>query len=199
MAKSSRFLPDRFDDVPEEQGYVGLRRLRREPTFWLIPAGIVVGLSIVLTGIGFFMVHLADTRLELSPEEIAITEPAPEEVVEEEPAPEPEPEPEVVEPITNPSEDEVDGLTITILNGTDTTGLAARAGNLLDREGWPEQTRTNSEESGVESSLVAYESDDDEALARGVAEILGITEIVQTDNYPGARITVLLGSDFTGN
>ena len=196
MAKPSRFLPDRFDDVERERGYVGLRREQRGRGFWLVPLGVVLGVSVVLTAIGMFMVSRADQRLELSPEEIAITDPPPEEVVAEEPAPEPEPEP--VEAITNPSEEEADGLSITILNGTDTTGLAARAGNLLDREGWPEQTRTNADEQGVEASLVAYESDDDEGLARGVAEILGIDEVVQTDNYPGARITVLLGADFTG-
>jgi hypothetical protein len=197
MAKPSRFLPDRFDDVEREPGYIGLRRQQREKTFWLVPIGIVLGVSVVLTAIGMFMVSRADQRLELSPEEIAITEPPPEEVAPAEPEPEPEPEP--VEAITNPSDEEADGLTITILNGTDTTGLAARAGNLLDREGWPVQTRTNADEQGVESSLVAYESDDDEGLARGVAQILGIEEVVQTDNYPGARITVLLGADFTGN
>jgi len=197
MAKVSRFLPDRFDDVEREAGYIGLRRQQREKTFWLVPIGIVLGVSVVLTAIGMIMVSRADQRLELSPEEIAITEPPPEEVAPAEPEPEPEPEP--VEAITNPSDEEADGLTITILNGTDTTGLAARAGNLLDREGWPEQTRTNADEQGVESSLVAYESEDDEGLARGVAQILGIEEVVQTDNYPGARITVLLGADFTGN
>lgn len=196
MAKTSRFLPDRFDDIENEPGYIGLRRKQREPTFWLVPLGIVVGVSVVLTAVGMFMVSRADQALELSPEEIAITEPPPEEVAAE---PEPEPEPEVAEAITSPSEEQADGLTITILNGTDTSGLAARAGNLLDREGWPEQTRTNADEKGVEDSLVAYEADDDEGLARGVAEILGISEVVQTENYPGARITVLLGADFTGN
>jgi hypothetical protein len=190
-------LPDRFDEVEREPGYIGLRRRQREKTFWLVPVGIVLGASVVLTAIGMFMVSRADQRLELSPDEIAITEPPPEEVVAQEPEPEPEPEP--VEAITNPSEEEADGLTLTILNGTDTTGLAARAGNLLDREGWPEQTRTNADEQGVENSLVAYESEEDEGLARGVAEILGIDEVVQTENYPGARITVLLGADFTGN
>lgn len=197
MAKPSRFLPDRFDDIESEPGYIGLRRKQREPTFWLVPVGIVVGVSVILTAVGMFMVSRADQALELSPDEIAITEPPPEEVVATEP--EPEPEPEVAEAITNPTEEQADGLTITILNGTDTTGLAARAGNLLDREGWPEQTRTNADEQGVEESLVAYESDEDEGLARGVADVLGISEVVQTDNYPGARITVLLGADFTGN
>ena len=197
MAKNMRFLPDRFDEVPQEEGYVGIRRAQRSKTFWLVPTGIVAGVSVILIAIGMVVVQRADDRLQISPEEIALAEPDPTAV--EEVVTEPEPEPAPVEPIINPTADEADGLTITILNGTDTTGLAARAGNLLDREGWPEQTRTNADEQGVTESLVAYQDPDDEALALGVGEILGISQVVQTDNYPGARITVLVGSDFTGN
>lgn len=197
MAKNMRFLPDRFDEVPQEEGYVGIRRAQRSKTFWLVPTGIVAGVSVILIAIGMVVVQRADDRLQISPEEIALAEPEPTAV--EEVVTEPEPEPAPVEPIINPTADEADGLTITILNGTDTTGLAARAGNLLDREGWPEQTRTNADEQGVTESLVAYQDPDDEALALGVGEILGISQVVQTDNYPGARITVLVGSDFTGN
>ena len=197
MAKNMRFLPDRFDEVPQEEGYVGIRRAQRSKTFWLVPTGIVAGVSVILIAIGMVVVQRADDRLQISPEEIALAEPDPTAV--EEVVTEPDPEPAPVEPIINPTADEADGLTITILNGTDTTGLAARAGNLLDREGWPEQTRTNADEQGVTESLVAYQDPDDEALALGVGEILGISQVVQTDNYPGARITVLVGSDFTGN
>lgn len=197
MAKNMRFLPDRFDEIARDDDYIGIRRLQRKKTFWVIPAAIVLGVSLVLAGVGLLVVDRADQRLEIAADEIVLAEPEP--VVEEPIEPEPEPEPDPVEPIINPSAEDADDLTITILNGTDVTGLAARAGNLLDREGWPEQTRTNADEKGVEDSLVAYQEDDDEALARGVAEILGIEEVIQTDNYPGARITVLVGADFTGN
>lgn len=197
MAKNMRFLPDRFDEIARDDDYIGIRRVQRKKTFWVIPAAIVLGVSLVLAGVGLFVVDRADQRLEIAADEIVLAEPEP--VVEEPVEPEPEPEPEPVEPIINPSAEDAEDLTITILNGTDVTGLAARAGNLLDREGWPEQTRTNADEKGVEDSLVAYQEDDDEALARGVAEILGIDEVIQTDNYPGARITVLVGADFTGN
>jgi len=197
VAKNMRFLPDRFDEIAQEDGYIGIRRAQRSKTFWLVPSAIVAGVSVVLIVVGMVAVQRADERLQISPEEIALAEPDPAAV--DEAAPEPEPEPEPVQPIVNPTADEADGLTITILNGTDTTGLAARAGNLLDREGWPEQTRTNADEQGVTESLVAYQDPDDEALALGVGEILGIAQVVQTDNYPGARITVLVGSDFTGN
>jgi hypothetical protein len=197
VAKNMRFLPDRFDEIARDDDYIGIRRLQRKKTFWVIPAAIVLGVSLVLAGVGLLVVDRADQRLEIAADEIVLAEPEP--VVEEPIEPEPEPEPDPVEPIINPSAEDADDLTITILNGTDVTGLAARAGNLLDREGWPEQTRTNADEKGVEDSLVAYQEDDDEALARGVAEILGIEEVIQTDNYPGARITVLVGADFTGN
>lgn len=201
MARGDRFLPDRFDNIEREPGYVGLRRQQRAKTFWLVPLGIIVAVSTVLTLVGLFVINRADDYLQLDPADVAIGEPPAEvdEAAEVAPEPEPEPEPEPVEPIRNPSAEQADGLTITILNGTDTSGLAARAGNLLDREGWPEQTRTNAESQDVENSLVAYQSEDDEALARGVAEILGITEVVLTDQYPGARITALLGQDFTGS
>jgi hypothetical protein len=197
VAKNMRFLPDRFDEIARDDDYIGIRRVQRKKTFWVIPAAIVLGVSLVLAGVGLLVVDRADQRLEIAADEIVLAEPEP--VVEEPIEPEPEPEPDPVEPIINPSAEDADDLTITILNGTDVTGLAARAGNLLDREGWPEQTRTNADEKGVEDSLVAYQEDDDEALARGVAEILGIEEVIQTDNYPGARITVLVGADFTGN
>ena len=195
MAKPSRFLPDRFDDIPEDKSYVGLRRVKRPATYWLVPLGIVVGVSAVLTAAGLFLVDRSDDYLELSPEEIALETPEPE--PEPQPEPEPEPEPEPVEPIVNPSTDEIEDLTVTILNGTDTAGLAAGAGELLDAEGWPEQTLTNADSQDVETSLVAYGSDEDEGLARGVAQILGIDEVIETNDYPGARITVLLGADYS--
>ena len=195
MAKGSRFLPDRFDDVPLEKGYVGLRRLKRPKSFWLIPAGIVLGVSAVVAVVGIILVDQADNYLELDPEEIAIAEQEPE--PEPAPEPEPDPEPEPVEPIVNPSADEIEGITLTVLNGTDTAGLASGAGERLSDEGWPDQTLTNADSQDVETSLVAYQQEDDEALALGVAQILGIDEVVLTANYPGASITVLLGADYS--
>ena len=71
MAKPSRFLPDRFDEIEQQKGYVGLRRVRRPATYWLVPVGIIVGVSAVLTAAGLFLVDRSDDYLELSPEEIA--------------------------------------------------------------------------------------------------------------------------------
>ena len=36
-----------------------------------------------------------------------------------------------------------------------------------------------------------------EGIARGIADELGIEPITKSSQYPGARITVILGDDFT--
>jgi hypothetical protein len=64
--------------------------------------------------------------------------------------------------------------------------------------GWPEATATNADSADVAQSVVAYQDDADRGIALGIAEILGIAadQVVQTPAYPGARVTVLLGSDY---
>lgn len=192
MAKQ-KFVPDRFDDVPQDPKYVGLRRLRRRRAFWVIPATVLALSTVLLIVLGLWWVERADDYLEFEAPPVAEVEPEPEV----QPEPEPEPtEPEPAEPIVNPTVDQAAGLTVTVLNGTLTSGLAAQAGELLTREGWPEQTLANAETSTVEASYVAYRLEEDEGLARGAAQILGIEEVVFTDQYLGARITVILGADY---
>lgn len=194
MAKQ-KFVADRFDEIVREPGYIGLRRLRRRRAFWVIPAGVIAGSSLLLIALGLWWVDRAGDSLEIDPSEIAIVAPEPEPEL----APEPEPEPEVVEaePIVNPTADQASGLTVTVLNGTLTQGLAASAGERLTAEGWPEQTLANAETNTVDESFVAYRREEDEGLARGAAQILGIEEVLFTDRYLGARITVVLGADYS--
>jgi hypothetical protein len=89
-------------------------------------------------------------------------------------------------------------LTLTVLNGTDTAGLAAEAGERLVAAGWPEATATNADSADIAESVVAYQDDADRGIALGIAEILGIAAdaVVQTSAYAGARVTVLLGGDY---
>lgn len=189
MAKQ-KFLPDRFDDVPREPGYIGLRRLRRRRAFWLIPTAVLAGASLLLVVLGLWWVDRAGDSLEFEVPDVPLVQPEPE------PVPEPEPEPEPVEPIINPSSEQAAGLTVTVLNGTLTQGLAATAGDRLTAEGWPEQTLANADTSTVEESYVAYSREEDEAFALGAAQILGIESVELTDRNFGARVTVVLGSDY---
>jgi hypothetical protein len=110
-------------------------------------------------------------------------------------------EPEVADPndpVLDPSQIDLTGLSLTILNGTDKQGMAARAAERLTTVGWPEPTATNADSTSVAQSSVAYIDDADRGIALGIAEILGVSadQVVQTSAYPGARVTVVLGADY---
>jgi len=191
MAKQ-KFLLDRFDDIPREAGYVGLRRLRRRRAFWLIPTSVLAGTSLLLVALGVWWMDRAGDSLEFEVPQIPLVQPE----VEPEVEPEQEQEPEPVEPIINPNAEQTTGLTVTVLNGTLIQGLAAGAGAQLVAEGWPEAVFANADTNTVEESYVAYAREEDEALALGAAQILGIESVVLTERNFGARITVVLGSDY---
>ena len=110
-------------------------------------------------------------------------------------------EPEVSEEVvavTDPTQIDTEGLTLTVLNGTATQGMAARAVERLVTVGWPEATATNADSTDVQQSVVAYSEDADKAIALGIAQELDLDadSVVQTTAYPGARVTVVLGSDY---
>lgn len=196
MARSGKntFLPDRFDDLPRDPSYVG--RHRRERSTWstFAPIGIGLGAVVVLVLAGLWFIDRSDDRLALDPSDIPIATEQPEEepvVVE----PEVEPEPEIV---TDPTQVDLTGFTLTVLNGTDIQGLAARASERLVAVGWPEATATNADSSDVAETVVTYGEDFHRAQALGIAELLGVdaSQVIQTTAYPGASVTVVLGADY---
>jgi len=196
MARSGKntFLPDRFDDLPRDPSYVG--RHRRERSTWstFAPIGIGLGAVVVLVLAGLWFIDRSDDRLALDPSDIPIATEQPEEepvVVE----PEVEPEPEIV---TDPTQVDLTGFTLTVLNGTGTQGLAARATERLVAVGWPEATATNADSSDVAETVVTFGEEVHRSKALGIAELLGVdeTQVIQTTAYPGASVTVVLGADY---
>ena len=188
------FLPDRFDDVPVNPGYIGSHRRRRSTLSLFAPIGIGLGLVVVLVLAGLWFVDRSNANLALDTSTLPLAGEPP--LEQEEPA-EPE-EVEAIQPVLDPSLIDLEGLSVTVLNGTSSAGLAARAGSRLEAAGWPEPTATNADSSSVVQSVVAYESDEDLAIALGIALVLGIDyeSVVQSTMYPGARITVVLGADY---
>lgn len=197
MAKSGKntFLLDRYDEVRHDPTYVGTHRRERSSWSLFAPIGIALGAVVVLVLAGLWFVDRSDDYLQIDAVDVpVIAGEAPEE------APvvlEPE-APVEVEPVRDPTQIDTEGLTLTVLNGTDTTGLAAQAGERLVAAGWPEPTATNADSSDIAESVVAYQDDADRGIALGIAEILGVAadQVVQTTAYPGARVTVLLGGDY---
>ena len=197
MARSGSpsFLPDRFDEVDKDVTYVGTHRRERSSWSVFAPIGIGLGAVILLVLGGLWLVDRSDDNLALDPSEVpVITDEAPSE----EPAIVEQEIPEEVVAITDPTQIDTEGLTLTVLNGTATQGMAARAVERLVTVGWPEATATNADSTDVQQSVVAYSEDADRAIALGVAEVLDLDadSVVQTTAYPGARITVVLGADY---
>jgi hypothetical protein len=201
MAKSGKpsFLPDRFDDVERDFGYVGTHRRQRSSWSVFAPVGIGLGAVVVLVLAGIWFVDRSDDYLTLDASEVpVITGEAPEEEGLDEPVIiEPE-VPEEVVAVTDPTQIDTEGLTLTVLNGTPTQGMAARAVDRLVRIGWPEATATNADSIDIQQSVVAYSEDADKAIALGIAQELDLDadSVVQTTAYPGARVTVVLGADY---
>jgi len=199
MAKRSpSFLPDRFDEVEREKSYVGIYRSTRSVASLFAPVGIALGIIAVLIGGGLWFVQSSSTNLAIEDTAPPVIEGALDPVVEAPPVIEKEPMVEEVLPVTDPTQIDTEGLTLTVLNGTAAQGMAARAGTRLSDIGWPEATATNADSTDVAQSVVAYSEDSDKASALGIAQVLGIGEnaVVQTSAYPGARITIVLGADY---
>ena len=201
MAKSGKpsFLPDRFDDVERDLGYVGTHRRQRSSWSVFAPVGIGLGAVVVLILAGIWFVDQSDDYLTLDASEVpVITGEAPEEEAAEEPVIiEPE-VPEEVVAVSDPTQIDTEGLTLTVLNGTATQGMAARAVDRLVAIGWPEATATNADSTDIQQSVVAYSEDADKAIALGIAQELDLDadSVVQTTAYPGARVTIVLGADY---
>lgn len=100
-------------------------------------------------------------------------------------------------PLTDPSQIDSSVTTITVLNATTTAGLAASAGTTLTTAGWVVGNEGNAS-SQVSTSVVYYDSSStaNESIALGIAQSLGIKTVETSTAFPGATITVVLGSDY---
>lgn len=185
------FPPDRFDDLPLDPGRVGAHRAPRSRSAVWRAVGIGAAASAVLVVVGLVGLAAIDDRLEL---DIPVLTSPPGEDPD---APVEPAEPEV-EPITNAGDANLpDDFTITILDGTGSVGRGPQAQSALDAQGWPVGTVTQAATTDIEETVVYYTSPDLEPVARGMVELLdGVADIELTDAFPGAPITIVLGTDY---
>ncbi|RFA09957.1 hypothetical protein B7R54_12655 [Subtercola boreus] len=88
-------------------------------------------------------------------------------------------------------------IPVTILNGTDVSGLATRAGGQATDAGWSVSTEANASATDVTTSTVFYSGADDEGAAKGLAESLGGIAVAVSDQYEAGTLTAVLGTDYT--
>lgn len=181
---------DRYDDKNVRPARVGAHRRPVTRRAWWVSTLIAVGSTAAIILAALVGVNVIDSRnlqaLDLPVIGITAT-----------PTPTPTPTPTI--PVKDPSTMNARALSrvyITVLNGTKQQGLASDVAEMLTAQKWQNISVANAADNTITVSVVVYGPDEDELVANGVAASLGIKAIKQSDMYPGATVTVLVGSDF---
>ena len=174
---------DRFDDLPHKLDRVGAHRApakrgsRWVAFWWALAATAVliglgaVGLSVLNNRLNFTIPGIASETVTVVPTETAVP---------------------TAEPTTDPS------ASVTVLNGTPTTGVARSVGDLLTANGWTVGTTTDADTEDIPTTTVYYADATLEGAARGVAALLPGSAISLAVDGTGsdATLTVVVGADY---
>ena len=104
-----------------------------------------------------------------------------------------------MDPILDPTTiDPARAIRITVLNGTTTPGLQSTVGQELAAAGWPIGGTLNASSTDIEDTFVYYSDPLNEDVARGLVVALGEGDIrlVPVETFPGAPVTIVLGTSF---
>ncbi|MDO9590813.1 MAG: LytR C-terminal domain-containing protein [Microcella sp.] len=186
----AEFDPDRFDEIPAGLGRVGAHRAPRPKGGIAIAVAWAALASGVLVVAGLWALSLITDQVTFEIPGFDTAEPMPT------PTDTPSPPP-TVDPITDPALAELPaGFTITVLNGAGVDGLGDTARDLLATPGWPVGTVTSAGQDDLTETVVFYSDPALEGVALGMAVLLGVGETELSDAFPGAPITITLGTDF---
>ncbi|RIJ52305.1 LytR family transcriptional regulator [Clavibacter lycopersici] len=181
--------PDRFDDVPGDLSRVGAHRAPRprhhrfRAFAWAaLATGLLVGVGVV----GLFVIDDRVSFTDIIPSGGASEEAAPTE-----------------SPTAAPTA--VPGMIVTVLNGTRTSGLSARAATTLESGGWKIGSRANANTTDITTTTVYYYDAADEGAARGLVAELGVGDVAQSEQFrppagtaeaQASKLTAVLGADY---
>lgn len=159
------FPKDRFDDLPAVTGRVGAHRAEQPR---LRPGPILLW-SLVATAVlvvaGVFGTMLMTGRISLTP--------APESVAE---------GPVPIAPVVDPS------YPVLVLNATPQRGLAAQTRERILEAGWSADAVVDGDAGTQDFAVttVYYPADEDEAAARGLADVIGGADVALSTSYQPA-------------
>jgi hypothetical protein len=187
----SNFPKDRFDDLPRKLDRVGAHRApatrgKGWVTFWW---SLVA--TIVLVAIGVLGLFYLNNRLNFTLPGAGSPTPIASAPVSATPTASP-----TAKPTLDPK------LSVTVLNGTPGTGIAAKVGQTLTQAGWTVGATSNADTETVPTTVVYYADASLEGAARGVlGSIVGTipTASIQLSSdfaKTGADITVVVGNDY---
>ncbi len=182
------FPQDRFDQLPADLVRVGAHRgPKRRGGGWVGFAWAVLATGVLVAG-GLFGINRV----------LGIDLGIPFFAAEETPTPTPTPTP-TMDPILDPTTiDPARGIRITVLNGSTTAGLQTTVGQELAAAGWPIGGTLNASSTDIEDTFVYYSDPLNEDVARGLVVALGEGDVrlVPVDTFPGAPVTIVLGTSF---
>lgn len=87
---------------------------------------------------------------------------------------------------------------LVVLNGTSTSGLAAKASAALTTAGWKVAQTGDAGTTGTTATIVYYQQESQAAVAQGIAKALGTTAVQRSAAFPNADVSVVLGADYAG-
>lgn len=173
---SANYPADRFDQVRTVSGSKpGVHRLGPRPYPALRQAGWYALAVVVLSGLGIgWLVRIDAGLFSGNADILSLIAPTPE-----------------VTPLIDPT------IPVSVFNGTPTDTLTAEAAASLKAAGLTVGLTTNADNRAITTSVVFYVSPGRLAAAKGVAKLLGISAVQQSDTYQSlSEITVVLGSNF---
>jgi hypothetical protein len=102
----------------------------------------------------------------------------------------------VITPITNPTSIASRKITITVLNGTPTTGLQTTVATKLKSAGWVVAGTANSTSTKIKATTIYYSVYANQDVALGLQKLLGADSVEFSNAFPGSPITIVVGTDY---
>jgi hypothetical protein len=187
MASTPR---DRFDDIPRDLVRVGAHRApAKRGRGWIAFAWAALATGLLVVA-GLYGLSRVNPAISFQLPELGTGT--------EQPGATPTPKPEVT-PLTDPTlVDPALELSISVLNASPTEGAQQTAADQIALAGWPTPSTALAGSRDVETTMIYYNGSDYEAIAAGLAQLLGtdVTQIRNSDFYLGATVTIVLGADY---
>ena len=184
---TTRHPRDRFDDVADGPRVGAHRGAQRRGRGWIafawaaLATGVLVGLGVLVLALFNNSYSFTGTTPASSPSASAPASSAPA---------------SGSSSAATPAQQGT--TTVVVLNGTSTTGLAARASAALTTAGWKVASTGDAGTTGSTATIVYYQQAAQASVARGIAKSLGTTAVQQSAAFPNADVSVVLGADYRG-
>jgi len=192
---TTRHPRDRFDDVADGPRVGAHRGAQRRGRGWIafawaaLATGVLVGLGVLVLALFNNSYSFTGTTPASSPSASAPASSAPASGSSSAATP-------AAPAAATPAQQGT--TTVVVLNGTSTTGLAARASAALTTAGWKVASTGDAGTTGSTATIVYYQQAAQASVARGIAKSLGTTAVQQSAAFPNADVSVVLGADYRG-